>query len=435
MTDTPRKELSLLDSTCLIVGIIIGTGIYTMSPDIAKGAGGGWGVIAIWLLGGLISLCGAISYAELASAYPREGGDYVYLTRAYGRWAGFLFGWVRMVIVQPGDIAVMAFFFAVYASVLYDPMPEGRHTLTLRLYACAAVVVLTAINILGVRAGKWAQNLLTMVKALGLLAIVAVAALAPPGRQVADALGSLPWSLALIFVLFAFGGWNEMAYVAAEVKNPSRNILRALVLGTVAVTVLYLLVTGAFLYTLGYGGLADSKAVAADAVATVFPQAGGRIISALVCLSALGAANGLIFTGSRISYAVGADHRAFRALGNWNARTGAPTRSLLLQGAIAVTLILVLGSFVEAVLYTAAPVYLFFVATCVAVIVLRFKDRDVPRPYRVTAFPLPTLLFSGVCGYLIYSAVTYKPEVAVGAGIILLLGLPIYWLTSRRRGT
>lgn len=433
MQETPRKELSLLDSTCLIVGIIIGTGIYTMSPDIAKGAGGGWGVMAIWLVGGLISLCGALGYAELASAYPREGGDYVYLSRAFGRWAGFLFGWVRMVIVQPGDIAVMAFFFAVYAAVLYDPLPEGRQAATLRLYACAAVVVLTAINIIGVKAGKWAQNVLTILKALGLLAIVGVALAAPPGRAAAAAaVESRPWSLALILVLFAFGGWNEMAYVAAEVKNPGRNILRALVLGTAAVTVLYLLVNAAFLYTLGYEGLAMSSAPAADSVAAALPAAGGRIISAMICLSALGAANGLVLTGARISYAVGAEHRAFRALGQWHPRTGTPLRALLVQGAIAVTLILVLGSFVEAVLYTAAPVYLFFVATSAALIVLRFKDRGTERPYRVTAYPVPILIFAAVCGFLIYSAVTYKPWISAAATGIVLLGLPIYWLTSRR---
>ena len=234
-------------------------------------------------------------------------------------------------------------------------------------------------------------------------------------------------------MLFTFGGWNEMAYVAAEVRNPSRNIVRALVLGTAAVTALYLLVNGAFLYTLGYGGLAASKAVAADSIATVFPEVGGRLISALVCVSALGAVNGLVFTGARISYAVGAEHRAFRVVGRWHPRTGTPVRALLLQGGIAVTLIVVLGSFIGAILYTAAPVYLFYLATSLAVVVLRRKEPGVERPYRVTAYPLPIIVFSAVCAFLIYSAVDYKPWVAAGAGAILLLGLPIYWLTSRRR--
>lgn len=158
MQETPRKELSLLDSTCLIVGIIIGVGIYQVAPGVAKGTGNGWGFLAIWLVGGVLSLCGALGYAELATAYPREGGDYVYLSRAYGRWAGFLFGWVQLAVVRPGDIAAMAFAFATYGAALYDPLPTGDHTLTLRLYAGAAVVVLTAINIMGVREGKWGKS-------------------------------------------------------------------------------------------------------------------------------------------------------------------------------------------------------------------------------------------------------------------------------------
>ena len=432
MRAVPSRELSLFDSTCIIVGIIIGVGIYQMAPAIAKGAFSWWGVLAIWVVGGLLSLCGALGYAELASAYPREGGDYVYLSRAYGPWAGFLFGWVQLAIVRPGGIAVVAFAFATYARALCDPCAGVEAPYIQIIYASAAVAALTAINILGVREGKWTQNLLTTVKALGLLAIVGVAIAAPQASTSTATFEPLPTSLALIFVLFTFGGWNEMAYVAAEVKNPSRNIVRALVLGTVAVTVLYLLVNGAFLYTLGYAGLATSEAVAADAVSTVLPDVGGRAISALVCISALGAVNGLVFTGARISYAVGADHRAFRALGKWHRRTGTPVRALLVQGAIAVGLIVILGSFVDTILYTAAAVYSFYLATSLAVIVLRAKEPHVGRPYRVTGYPVTTLVFCAVCVFLIYSAVAYKPRVAAVSCGILLLGLPLYWLTTRR---
>jgi amino acid transporter len=265
------------------------------------------------------------------------------------------------------------------------------------------------------------------------LAIVAVAIAgpgSPPSFTIAD---SKPLSLALILVLFTFGGWNEMAYVAAEVKNPARNIVRALVLGTAAVTLLYLLVNGAFLYTLGLSGVANSNAVAADTVSAMFPKYGAGLISALICISAMGATNGLIFTGARISYAVGVEHRVFRPLGRWNARTGTPVRALLLQGVIAVGLIVLLGSFVNAILYTAAAVYSFYLATNLAVIVLRFKEPDAQRPYRVTGYPMPTILFCVVCAFLIQSAASYKPGVAAGALVILLLGLPLYWLSNRLR--
>jgi len=441
----PKKELSLFDSTCIIVGIIIGAGIYQMAPDIAKGAGCWWGVLAIWAVGGLISLSGALGYAELATAYPKEGGDYVYLSRAYGPWAGFLFGWGQLAIIRPGDIAVMAFAFATYARTIYDPLaayPEYSQ----RALAAAAVVALTVINILGVKEGKWTQNLLTTVKAMGLLAIVVVAVIAPrvASSAAVETVGKLPLSLALIFVLFTYGGWNEMAYVAAEVKDSRRNIVRALVLGAAVVTVLYLLVNGAFLYTLGYAGLATSKAVARDAISTAFPNIGGRLISALVCVSALGAVSGLIFTGARISYALGAEHRAFRLVGKWHARTGTPVSALLLQGAIAIGLIVILGSFIDTLLYTAAPVYTFYLATSLAVIVLRFKEPHVERPYRVTGYPVTTIIFCVVCAFLIYSAVSYAwnqmPKSLCLLEGVLLAGMVIYCLTDvrdlvRRKGS
>lgn len=432
MSETPKRELSLFDSTSIIVGIIIGSGIYQMAPDIAKGAGSTWGVILLWIVGGLLSLCGAMSYAELATAYPVAGGDYVYLSKAYGRWAGFLFGWAQLTVVRPGDIAVMAFAFATYIRAIYDPL-AGYPGISQRLFAGVAVVGLTIINILGVTQGKWTQNLLTTAKAVGLLAIVGIALIAPHVTQTTAQASTLPMSLALILVLFTYGGWNEMAYVAAEVQNPQRNIVRALVTGTVAVITLYLLVNGAFLYTLGYAGLAGSKAVASDSISTVFPIVGSRLISALVCISALGAVNGLIFTGARISYAMGEDYRMFKALGRWDPRTGTPVWALAVQGSIALALILAFGSYLDAVLYTAAAVYAFYLGTSLSVIVLRFREPQVQRFYKVTGYPVTPLIFSGVCGLLIWSSINYaravKPTSLRVLAVMLGAGLVVYWLT------
>ncbi|MBI4578880.1 MAG: amino acid permease [Planctomycetes bacterium] len=426
MEPAPRRQLTLLDSVCLIVGIMVGAGIYQMAPDIARGTSGAAGLLALWLAGGLLSLCGALGYAELASAYPQAGGDYAYLSRAYGRWAGFLFGWIQLAIVRPGDIAVMAFAFATYARPIHDPLAGGPFPYSQQVYAAAAVILLTAIHIVGVRQGKWTQNVLTIAKVVGLAAIVAVGISAPPGTSTARTIEPLPASLALILVLFTFGGWNEMVYVAAEVVNPRRNMVRALVLGTVSVTVLYLLVNGAFLYALDHGGLAASHAVAADLMATVFPAKAPAVVSALVCISALGAVNGLIFTGARISYAVGADHRIFGPLGQWHGRRGTPVRALLLQAAVSIVLIATLGSFLNAIVYTAAPVYLFYLATSLAVIVLRGKDPHRERPYRTWGYPVTTAVFSLTCAFLAYSAVVYKPWIALTALGILLAGVPLY---------
>jgi amino acid transporter len=226
-----------------------------------------------------------------------------------------------------------------------------------------------------------------------------------------------------------------MAYVAAEVKHPRKNILRAMLLGAGGVTVLYLLVNGAFLRALGFDGIRSSDAVATDAVDTVLPGMGSVLIGGLICVSALGALNGLVFTGARISYAVGRDHRVFGQLGRWNSRSGTPVRALVLQGLIASALVLALGSFLNAILYTSAVVYGFYMATTVALLVLRRREPGVDRPYRVTGYPLTPLLFAGVCGFLIYSAVIYKPMIAVVAVLLLGAGVPFYRLGRQKQSS
>jgi amino acid transporter len=316
----------------------------------------------------------------------------------------------------------------MYASAIYDPLAGSAPVRTQQLYSVLAVSVLTAINMVGVTQGKWTQNLLVVAKIIGMLIIVGVAIVAPRANVTISSVEPFPLEVALIMVLFAYGGWNEMAYVAAEVKDSDRNIVRTLIFGTVAVIVLYLLINSAFLFALGYAGVANSKAIATDVVAVAFPGIAENLISALICISALGAVNGLIFTGARISFAVGKDHRAFRKLGTWNERTGTPVIALAVQGALAVVLVLLLGSFVETVLYTATIVYLFYLATSLSVIVLRWREPGVRRPYRVTGYPVTTLVFCAVCAFLIYGAVQYRPLLSAVAVGIMLLGLPLYWL-------
>jgi APA family basic amino acid/polyamine antiporter len=428
----PKKELSLLDSTCIIIGIIIGAGIYETAPLVAKGSGSGPGLLGIWLVGGLIALTGALCYAELATTYPREGGDYVYLTRAYGRWTGYMFGWSQLAVVRPGDIALMAFIFARYAQKLYAPFADSR-----LFYAAVAIVALTGINILGVKAGKWTQNLLTVTKILGLVAISAAGLSAPeqmPGPAQPQSLTLEGLELALILVLFTFGGWNEMAYVAAEIKRPQKNIVRALVIGTVAVTALYLLINGAFLASLGLVNMSNSTAVAVDMVGRVFPQAAGRVIAIVICISALGAVNGLVFTGARISYALGADHKSFQPLGRWSPWFGTPVWALVTQGALSLAIVLVAGSFIDTILYTAPVVWTFFLATALSVFVLRHKEPHIARPYKVTGYPLVPLVFSTCCIFMLYSSASYAvANTPLGLLIllgVLLVGVIIYWSTN-----
>ena len=427
----PQKMLSVFDSVCIIVGIIIGAGIYETAPLIASCMGTGSATLGIWLLGGLIALAGALNYSELATTYPRQGGDYVYLTRAFGRLTGFLFGWTQLVIIRPGDIALMAFIFGRYGSTLYS-FPSSKI-----IYAVGAIVVLSVINIMGVRQTKWTQNALTVIKIMGLGVLITVGLWAPyegPAEQPVTEAGAIP--LALILVLYTFGGWNEMAYVAAEVKQPHRNISRALLLGTLAVTVLYLLVNGAFLNALGYSGMAASQAVATETIAGVFSQNAGRFISILICISTLGAVNGLIFTGARISYALGSEHKFFGLLGRWHGRLGTPIWALILQGGLALAIIGFAGSFMDTILYTAPVVWVFFLGTCLSVWILRRKDRHAERGYKVPLYPVPTLVFGAACVFMLYSSVVYalrqKPAgFCIAAGCFLLGGI-VYAITQQK---
>jgi amino acid transporter len=420
------------DVTSLVVGVIVGVGIFQTMPDVARGVGSWWGASLLWLGGGLLSFCGAVGYAELASADPRAGGDYVFLTEAYGPRAGFLFGWLQTTVVRPGDIAVMAFAFATYARAA-----AGTSSCDLRLLASAAVVVTTFVNVLGVREGARLQNALTAAKVLGLLAVAVVALSAwgngPRSLEAAEAAPALPIQVALILVLFTYGGWNEAVYVAAEMDDPRRNVARALLLGTGVVTVLYVLLNVAFLGALGFDGVVASAAVAVDAVAAAAPRAAGRLIGGLIAISALGAVNGLVFTGARITDAVAADHTAFGPLARRGPEAGSPVRALLWQACMAVLLIFVLGSFVDTVMYTAAAVYAFYLATSVAVLILRRRHPVRRDTFRMPLYPWPTLVFCAVCLFLIHGAVVYRPWIAAASLGLVVLGLPVYAVTRTYR--
>jgi len=437
---SPRRELTLFDSVCVIVGIIVGAGIYQSSPYIASCVPSTTAIaarlpdafcrdliarfvpdaaplIGIWLLGGFLSLVGAACYAELAAAYPQDGGDYVYLTRGLGRPVGFLFAWSQLWIVRPVSIGALAFAFAEHFKELIPIGQQG--TLCTLLYASTAVVVLTVINILSVKEGKWAQNVLTTVKTLGLVIVVAAAFLpvaasaslpAAAGKEVF----APHFSTAVIVVLFIYGGWNEMGYVAAEVRRPEKNLLRALVLGTAAVTLIYVLLNVAFVHALGYVGTQTSQIVAADVVSRVAPVWGRKAIAALVCISALSAVNGTIFTGSRITYAMGTEHPLWAVMGRWSARRGTPVWSLVAQALITLVLVAVFSfendAFGRLVLFGAPVAWLFFTLVGVSLFRLRFRDPLAHRPYRVTGYPFTPLIFCASSLYLVYSSLIYYWE-------------------------
>ncbi len=405
-----KRQLSLMDSTAIIVGIIIGATFYKSSPFIARCTGSAGATFAAWTLGAFIALVGAMCYAELASTYPQEGGEYVYLTRAFGRFWGFLFAWGGFWVIRPASIGALAIVFATYA---HKTLSLGKYDG--QIYALGSVILLTLLNIRGVQVGKWTQNILTLTKVVGLLAVfvvgftVARSVAAPTTQPI-----KTDFFLAMILIMWTYGGWNEMANVAAEVRNPERNILRALVLGTLATAAIYILGTGAFFSALGYTGAIRSDAIAADVLRLRFASGGSTFISALIAVTCLGANNGMIFTSARVYYALGVDHRLYHWLGEWNQRTGTPVRALLAQGVVTLVLTAIIGrttdGFERLVVFTAPTFWFFLLLTAVSLFVLRVKDRGIARPYRVTFYPFTPLVLLLACGFMLYRSVKYARE-------------------------
>ncbi|MBE0626473.1 MAG: amino acid permease [Burkholderiales bacterium] len=434
----PAPVLELRDAIALIVGIVVGAGIFKTPSLVAANAGGTWAMLAAWLLGGMVSLIGALCYAELATACPHAGGDYHFLTRAYGRKLSFLFAWARLAVITTGSIALLAFVFGDYCSRLYSLGAQSS-----AIYAAAIVIALTAVNIAGVKSGAATQNWLTALQVLGLLALALAGLVFAPAAQTPAVPGVLPagqaaFGLCMVFVLLTYGGWNEAAYISAEVKDGRRNMLRALVWSMFVVTALYLLVNLAYLRGLGLAGMAGSQVVAADLLQQVWGSAGARAISVLIAVSALTSINASIIFGARSSYALGRDWPLLGFLGHWNARTGSPSRALVLQGAVALALIafgaLMRQGFETMVDYTAPVFWLFFLLTGIALFVLRWREPELVRPFRVPLYPLLPLIFCASSAWLLYSSLAYtRLGALVGIGV-LAAGVPLLVLAARWRG-
>ena len=427
------RQLTLVDSTAIIVGIIIGVGIFRVPGSIATYLHSPWIILAAWVVGGLLALCGGLCYAELSASLPRTGGDYVYLRESYGRGVGFLFGWTKLLVVRPGSIAGIAYIFAGYAAYFLPLSP-----LTTRLVAIAAIAALTFLNFVGLRFGKSAQNILVAAKIVGVL-VLGIVGLALGGSHfsAADTASehalSLPaaFGLALIFVMWTYGGWNEGTYVAEEMQHPTRDLPRSIVLGILGVLVLYILLNGAYLLRIPLSEMQGSEMAASLLAERLFGAYGGRLIALTVMVFALGALNGLILTGARISYALGSDHGAFGAIAEVHSRFRTPAVALLINGAWA-SVLAFSGTFDRLVSYTSAVTWLFFALTGGSLFILRKRLPDLVRPYKVWGYPFIPAIFLAVSLWLTYNTLMYSPSGAVLGVAIMLTGLPVYLLTRRR---
>jgi APA family basic amino acid/polyamine antiporter len=434
----PQQLLSVPDGIFLMAGMVIGVGIFKAPSIVAANSASALEFFGAWILGALASLCGALVYAELASRHPDTGGEYTYLSRGLGSGAGFLFAWSRLTVIQTGAIAAVAFVFGDYASEAFNLGAKSS-----AIYAALIVVALTALNVAGTMQTKLLQKVMEtlLIAGLVLLAIGGLVVDSVPKEAPPAAAGSLNFGLAMIFVLLTYGGWNEAAYLAGEVKDARRKMIRILVFGILAVTALYLLVNLGYYTALGLGGMKESKAVGADLMRLIAGDRGALLIALIVCISAATTINAAIFTGARTNYAFGRDFALVAKLGSWRQEGSTPANALLVQCAITLLLILAASytpdGFSAMVAYTSPVFWTFFFLTGATLVVFRMRGGEQPA-FKVPAYPLVLLAFLGMCGYMLYSSINYiRFAVSFGnvvlAGVVVMaLGVPLYFIARRK---
>ena len=404
--EQPQRLLDPLGAVALILGVVIGAGIFKTPALVASLSGDvGW-TLGVWLLGALISVMGALCYAELCCAYPHAGGDYHFLHRAFGRNVSFLYAWARATVINPGAIALLAFVFGDYFSQVLSLGPYSS-----ALWALLIVLLLTAVNMLGIHASSRIQFWLILFEVLGLIAVVVAGFTLEAGDSSGAFFDTAPpmaqLGLALVFVLLTFGGWSEAAYISAEVRGGPRVIVISMAL----LTALFLLVNAALLHGLGLQGLGASKTAAADVLGLAWGPWAQKALGLFVAIAALTSINATMVVGARTKYALGRDWVSLGQLGTWSGPTGSPSRAYALQAVISLGLI-ALGmreadGFSAMVEFTAPMFWSFLMLVGLALMWLRRTDSATIRPFRVPLYPFTPLVFCAACAFLAYSSVMY----------------------------
>lgn len=428
----PRATLTVHDGVAITVGIVLGAGIFRAPSIVAQGSPSGGILLWLWFAGGLIALVGALCYAELAAAWPNVGGDYHFLRRAFGSRLALLYAWARLAVIQTGSVAVLAFVFGDYAAAVLPLGPASP-----AIYAGSAVVAVTGLNWAGLRPAARAQRWLVPLEVAGLLMVIVAGLLvAPPAptpvATSASSGGSI--GLAMVFVLLTFGGWSEAAYVSAELRGGGRRVLPVLLISLTVLTILFLLVNLAYLRVLGLNGVAASRAVGADVTRAAFGPPGAAMLTLAVALAALTSANATVITGARSAYALGRDVPTLRWLGRWHEASGSPRNALLAQGGVTLGLVVAGGyardGFQLAVDYTAPTFWFFFLLAGASLIVLRHREPDRLRPFRVPLYPVLPFAFCAANAWLLWSSLTATGWGAlIGVGVVATGGLLLWYLT------
>jgi len=468
-----RSRLSTWDMVSLIIAIVIGTGIFKTPPMVFSAAGSATAGLIAWGLGAVLVFSGALCYSELAVTYPASGAEYAYLSKAFGRWLGFLFAWMQFTVILTGNIGTMAFVFGDYAMALLPPLDSYAI-----LIPCGAVLASMAAHLFGARTGTTLQNILTVAKilALGLILVAGMVAVSPdtistsavqeetlPAASTTESMSpqteqenaddestpSSAFGLALVFVLFTYGGWNDVTTVTPEVHNHQRNVPRAFLIGLAIIAAFYLLMNLAYLNALGYEGLCASSAPAADVMSQTFGPNWSVLMSLIVMLSSFGAIHGMLFSACRMLTDVGREHRLFRRWGVWN-QNGVPTAALCSLATVSLILIFSVGTQTgqemistavnrvglqapnweqygggfDTLLAATAPVFwTFFALSGLSVIVLRVRDGNRDRPFKVPLYPVTPIVFIGTSLYMLWSSLNYAGGLTLLALPIILIGL------------
>ena len=434
-TSELRRELTLLDSTMINVGSMIGSGIFLVPAAIAATLRSGWLVLFVWIVGGLVSLLGALSVAELGTLYPRAGGQYVYLREIYGPVWGFLYGWTAFAVIMTASISAVAVGFATYLGYFFSFTASE-----IKLVAIASVLILTLVNCLGVKLGAIVQNGLTFLKMALIGGLILVGIMKGHAANFLNTAGEFtltgtagPVGIALVAVLWAYEGWIEITYVAGEVQNPERNIPRSLILSTLLVILFYVAVNAAYIAVLSINGILNSAHIAADTASALVGPIGAAVAVVGVIIATLGANNGYVLTGARIYYAMAKERDFFGQLARIHPAFHTPVRSLLAQGAWASLLVLT-GTFEQLFTYVIFASWIFYGMTAGAVIVGRRKFPGLPRAYRTWGYPYTPIVFMGFSLFLVVATLYEDPRDAlIGLGIIIA-GLPAYFYWKRKKG-
>ncbi len=453
-----KRQLGLFDSTMVMVGIIIGSGIFVTTGIMAKYIPSTGLLLLAWIVGGLLTLAGALTYAELGAAMPEAGGQYVYLREAYGPMAAFLFGWVLFLVYMTGGIAGLALAFAEYFGKFFPSLsiesiifskPVKIFSISFQfsisagqLVGVAVILLLSFFNYIGVIFGKLIQNFFTVIK-IGMVTAIIVLGFAV-GKGTAPNLTLNPggWSfsqmifgfgLALVAVTWAYDGWNNVNFVAGEIKNPKRNLPRALILGTIGVTVLYVLINYIYLYALPMNKIIGEVKIAEQATTSLFSESIGGLISAVVLISIFGSINGSILAGPRVYYAMARDKLFFKKASEVHPRFKTPAFAVVIQG-IWASILTLAGTFEQLFTFAMFIAIAFWVAAAASIFTLRKKFPDLPRPYKTWGYPVVPIIFILASLGILINTLFEKPVEAFAGILFTALGIPVYYYWKRKQG-